>query len=181
MDNPAASYFKVLRDPSSVMENTTQLFLGVRFNCNKCHDHPFERWTQDQYYQLSSYFAQVGRKPDDRDHHEPDRDDDPQGANEAGAQRIARRHLDNGVPNRRRSRKYSGRGRSSVISGPSPVYAVTWSSEIQRSEPIRRTQPSTVLSGESYADEMSARMPGRPRTSRIAASVKAIGSSEPSR
>src|SRR5262249_6068189 len=31
---------------------------------NKCHDHPFERWTQDQYYQLASFFAQVGRKPD---------------------------------------------------------------------------------------------------------------------
>ncbi len=41
------------------MENTTQLFLGVRFNCNKCHDHPFERWTQDQYYQTAAYFAQV--------------------------------------------------------------------------------------------------------------------------
>ena len=40
------------------MENTTQLFLGVRFNCNKCHDHPFERWTQNQYYQLAAYFAQ---------------------------------------------------------------------------------------------------------------------------
>src|SRR5207237_4176494 len=35
MDNPAAAYFKVLRDPSAVMENTTQLFLGVRFNCNQ--------------------------------------------------------------------------------------------------------------------------------------------------
>jgi hypothetical protein len=32
------------------MENTTHLFLAMRFNCNKCHDHPFERWTQDQYY-----------------------------------------------------------------------------------------------------------------------------------
>ncbi|MCA9138030.1 MAG: DUF1549 domain-containing protein, partial [Planctomycetales bacterium] len=39
-DNPAASYFKVLRDPESTMENTTHLFLGIRFNCNKCHDHP---------------------------------------------------------------------------------------------------------------------------------------------
>src|SRR4051812_41539011 len=48
------------------MENTTQLFLAVRFNCNKCHDHPFERWTQNQYYELSSYFAQVGRKADPR-------------------------------------------------------------------------------------------------------------------
>ena len=46
------------------MENTTHLFLGVRFNCNKCHDHPFERWTQDQYYQLAAYFAQVERKAD---------------------------------------------------------------------------------------------------------------------
>ena len=36
---------------------------GVRFNCNKCHDHPFERWTQNQYYHLAAYFAQVGRKP----------------------------------------------------------------------------------------------------------------------
>jgi hypothetical protein len=46
------------------MENTTQLFLAVRFNCNKCHDHPFEKWTQDQYYSMASYFAQVGRSPD---------------------------------------------------------------------------------------------------------------------
>ena len=62
--NPAASYFKILRDPAATMENTTQLFLAVRFNCNKCHDHPFERWTQDQYYQTAAYFAQVGLKPD---------------------------------------------------------------------------------------------------------------------
>jgi hypothetical protein len=64
MENPPASYFKVLRAPVDAMENTTQLFLAVRFNCNKCHDHPFERWTQDQYYQLSAYFAHVGRKAD---------------------------------------------------------------------------------------------------------------------
>jgi len=59
-ENPAAAYFKILRDPAATMENTTQLFLGVRFNCNKCHDHPFERWTQDQYYQTAAFFAQVG-------------------------------------------------------------------------------------------------------------------------
>ena len=46
------------------MENTTQVFLGVRFNCNKCHDHPFERWTQDQYYQMAAFFAQVDRTED---------------------------------------------------------------------------------------------------------------------
>jgi Protein of unknown function (DUF1553)/Protein of unknown function (DUF1549)/Bacterial Ig-like domain (group 2) len=64
LDNPPAAYYKVLRDPDAAMENTTQLFLAIRFNCNKCHDHPFERWTQDQYYHLASYFAQVGRKED---------------------------------------------------------------------------------------------------------------------
>ena len=63
-ENPAAAYFKILRDPASTMENTTQLFLAVRFNCNKCHDHPFERWTQDQYYQTAAYFAQVGLSGD---------------------------------------------------------------------------------------------------------------------
>lgn len=63
-ENPAASYYKILRDPVSTMENTTHLFMAVRFNCNKCHDHPFERWTQDQYYHLAAYFAQVGLKRD---------------------------------------------------------------------------------------------------------------------
>jgi hypothetical protein len=58
-ENPAASYYKVLRTPTETMENTTHLFLATRFNCNKCHDHPFERWTQDQYFQLSAFFAQV--------------------------------------------------------------------------------------------------------------------------
>ncbi len=64
IETPAAGYFKTLRAPDVVMENTTQLFLGVRFSCNKCHDHPFERWTQDQHWQLAAYFAQVQRKED---------------------------------------------------------------------------------------------------------------------
>ena len=66
LDNPAASYFKILRTPQDAMENTTHLFLATRFNCNKCHDHPFERWTQDQYYEMAAFFAQVGLKKDDR-------------------------------------------------------------------------------------------------------------------
>jgi hypothetical protein len=64
VENPPASYYKVLRTPDAVMENTTQLFLAIRFNCNKCHDHPFEKWTQDQYYELSAYFARVSFKED---------------------------------------------------------------------------------------------------------------------
>ena len=46
------------------MENTTHLFLATRFNCNKCHDHPFERWTQDQYFETAAYFSQVSLKSD---------------------------------------------------------------------------------------------------------------------
>ncbi|MBI3882051.1 MAG: DUF1549 domain-containing protein [Verrucomicrobia bacterium] len=63
-ENPASSYFKILRTPAETMENTTHLFLATRFNCNKCHDHPFERWTQDQYYQMAAFFAQVDLKRD---------------------------------------------------------------------------------------------------------------------
>lgn len=63
-EHPEASYFKILRTPDAMMENTTHLFLAVRFNCNKCHDHPFERWTQDQYYHTAAYFAQVGLSGD---------------------------------------------------------------------------------------------------------------------
>lgn len=63
-ENPAASYFKIQRDPSQIMETTTHLFLAVRFNCNRCHDHPFERWTQDQYYQMTAFFAQTELKED---------------------------------------------------------------------------------------------------------------------
>lgn len=65
-DNPAASYYKILRQPDALVENTTHLFLAVRFSCNKCHDHPFERWTQDQYYETAAFFAQVGLKKDDQ-------------------------------------------------------------------------------------------------------------------
>ena len=63
-DNPAASYFKTLRDADAIMENTTHLWLATRFNCNKCHDHPFERWTQDQYYQTAAFFSQTELKGD---------------------------------------------------------------------------------------------------------------------
>jgi len=63
-ENPPASYYKILRKPDETMENTTHLWLATRFNCNKCHDHPFERWTQDQYYEMTAFFAQVGLKKD---------------------------------------------------------------------------------------------------------------------
>ncbi len=63
-ENPAASYFKITRTPQDSLENSTHLWLAVRFNCNKCHDHPFEKWTQDNYYETGAYFAQFGLKAD---------------------------------------------------------------------------------------------------------------------
>ena len=62
LENPPANYYRIAREPREVMENMTQVFVGTRFVCAQCHDHPFEKWTQTQYYQLSSFFAGVGRK-----------------------------------------------------------------------------------------------------------------------
>jgi len=60
--NPAANYYRISRDPESSVETTAQLFLGVRIQCAKCHNHPFERWTQDDYYGFAAFFSQIGRK-----------------------------------------------------------------------------------------------------------------------
>jgi hypothetical protein len=61
-ENPAGNYLRALRDPGKMTEDVSQTFLGVRFNCNKCHDHPFERWTQNQYYEFGAFFAEVAFK-----------------------------------------------------------------------------------------------------------------------
>jgi len=61
-EKPAGNYLRALRDPGKMTEDISQTFLGVRFNCNKCHDHPFERWTQNQYYEFSAFFSQVAFK-----------------------------------------------------------------------------------------------------------------------
>jgi hypothetical protein len=62
-ENPAANFYRVTRDPKPTMEKTTQVFLGVRMVCAQCHDHPFERWTQNQYYEMAAFFSAVGLRP----------------------------------------------------------------------------------------------------------------------
>jgi hypothetical protein len=62
-ENPAANYWRASRDPQDATETTSQLFLGVRIQCAKCHNHPFERWTQDNYYGIAAAFSRIGRKP----------------------------------------------------------------------------------------------------------------------
>jgi len=61
-ENPPANYWRASRDPQDATETTAQLFLGIRIQCAKCHNHPFEKWTQDNYYGIGAVFARVGRK-----------------------------------------------------------------------------------------------------------------------
>jgi hypothetical protein len=62
--NPATHFYRTVRDPMVLAETTAQLFLGIRMQCAKCHNHPFERWTQDDYYSLAAFFARVKQKRD---------------------------------------------------------------------------------------------------------------------
>jgi hypothetical protein len=56
---PAANYYQAVSEPTNWMETTAQLFMGRRVQCAKCHNHPFDRITQDNYYALAAFFAQV--------------------------------------------------------------------------------------------------------------------------
>ena len=62
--NPPASYYRIARDPQNLAETTAQLFFGIRMQCCKCHNHPFERWTQDDYYSMAAFFARVKQRKD---------------------------------------------------------------------------------------------------------------------
>ncbi len=59
---PAANFYLVETDPKLMAENVAQVFMGVQMQCAQCHNHPFERWTMDDYYSFAAFFAQVGRK-----------------------------------------------------------------------------------------------------------------------
>ncbi|MCA8971287.1 MAG: DUF1549 domain-containing protein [Planctomycetes bacterium] len=59
---PAANLFVVERDPKLIAEHVAQAFLGLRLQCAQCHDHPFDRWTMDDYYGFGAFFARVNQK-----------------------------------------------------------------------------------------------------------------------
>lgn len=63
-DDPAAAFFLVSADSNETLQRVTQVFCGVRMLCAKCHSHPFENWTQADYFGLASFFNQVSSKPD---------------------------------------------------------------------------------------------------------------------
>ncbi|WP_435018934.1 DUF1549 domain-containing protein [Tundrisphaera sp. TA3] len=76
LGKPPASFHRTNRDPMAAAETFGQVFLGVRLQCARCHNHPHDRWTQDDYYGLAAYFGNVKRKQinnfrrDENDKHE---------------------------------------------------------------------------------------------------------------
>jgi len=61
-DNPATNYYQVENDRLKIAENTAQVFMGMRIQCAQCHNHPFDRWTMNDYYSFAAFFSQIGRK-----------------------------------------------------------------------------------------------------------------------
>lgn len=61
-ENPAAQWYHEVRYLDRYVDDTAQVFLGVRIGCARCHNHPFENFTQEDYYGLAAYFARIGRQ-----------------------------------------------------------------------------------------------------------------------
>ena len=62
-ENPPVAWYRQVKEPQQQLEDTAQLFLGMRLQCEQCHHHPYEKWSQQDYYSFAAFFSQVGRKP----------------------------------------------------------------------------------------------------------------------
>jgi hypothetical protein len=60
--SPGTNFYEIERDTLKTAENVAQVFMGIRTQCAQCHNHPFDRWTMDDYYGFASFFSQIGRK-----------------------------------------------------------------------------------------------------------------------
>ncbi|MEC7861156.1 MAG: DUF1549 and DUF1553 domain-containing protein, partial [Verrucomicrobiota bacterium] len=60
--NPSTNYYQIERDTLKLSENVAQVFMGMRLQCAQCHNHPFDRWTMNDYYSFAAFFSQIGRK-----------------------------------------------------------------------------------------------------------------------
>ena len=60
--SPQTNFYQVELDRLKLSENVAQVFMGIRTQCAQCHNHPFDRWTMDDYYGFTAFFSQVGRK-----------------------------------------------------------------------------------------------------------------------
>lgn len=61
-EDPPVGWYREVKDAAAQLEDTAQLFLGLRIQCARCHHHPFEKWSQHDYYGFAAFFSQVGRK-----------------------------------------------------------------------------------------------------------------------
>ena len=61
--NPAVGWFRAVKDQKEQMQDIAQVFLGIRMQCAQCHHHPYEKWSQDDYYSFAAFLSAVGRKP----------------------------------------------------------------------------------------------------------------------
>lgn len=59
-----AAFYKMTRSPEEAAEAVSVTFMGLRLGCAKCHQHPFEKWGQDDYYGMAAFFARLDSKPD---------------------------------------------------------------------------------------------------------------------
>jgi len=65
LKNPPTNFYQEETDVLKVTENVAQVFMGMRIQCAQCHNHPFDRWTMDDYYGFAAFFRQMGRKQSD--------------------------------------------------------------------------------------------------------------------
>lgn len=65
LHNGAANYFVLHKDTIDLTETTSQAFLGMSITCARCHNHPLEKWTQNEYYGFANLFARVRMKNGD--------------------------------------------------------------------------------------------------------------------
>ena len=61
-DNPPVAWYRQVRESTTQLEDTAQLLLGQRLQCAQCHHHPYEKWSQQDYYSFAAFFSRVGRK-----------------------------------------------------------------------------------------------------------------------
>lgn len=60
--NPPVAWYRQVRETTAQLEDTAQLLLGQRLQCAQCHHHPYEKWSQNDYYSFAAFFSRVGRK-----------------------------------------------------------------------------------------------------------------------
>ena len=65
VSTPSVNFYQMETDTLKVTENVAQVFMGMRIQCAQCHNHPFDRWTMDDYYAFNAFFTQIGRKSTD--------------------------------------------------------------------------------------------------------------------